>query len=823
MERRHSAWSARMLKLLISMTIMVIFVSPSTVLSSGPGIVMAPGTVPEPLQVSAVAGGTAELPCDVSPRHPNDSVLLVVWYRDDTPIYSWDARGGGLGEEGGSHWSGVEGGGRARWAAASARLALQPAKPTDRGDYHCRADFKASPSRNTKIHLQVIEASDTPRIFDERGKEIRGNAGPYREGDTPQLTCNVTGGYPPATVRWYRGGRAVEGQESQTGILRLPSLQRSDLLAELSCQASNSLLLPPTTATAQLNMHLAPLTVEVLEREPLSAGRPQEVICKARGGRPPPRLSWWLDTQRLDTIPQEDTEGEISEKSEEEDENKESSAKISVSVSTLKLVARAQQHGQRLTCRASHELLPSPMEALLVLNILFAPTVELSLGSSLNPNDIEEGDDVYFECQVRANPPPYKLLWEHDGRALVHEQRSGVLVSGNNLILRSVGRAAAGTYSCSASNVEGDARSQTFNLRIMYKPICSTTLRRSYGVARQEMAELVCEVEAVPPPDTFHWALNNSLGGPLNNVTPERYTWSSTPARSTLTYKPLSDLDYGTALCWATNFVGKQAIPCALTVLPASKPHPPANCSLTNQTSAALEILCDPGYDGGLQQWFLLEVFERPLDSLLANVSASRPVFVVGGLGAGRALRLLVYAVNTRGRSEPIALDGFTLELAEKQTSNMSTLELTSLVGMLVGAVITMIVLLVIFFIAFKLKHRMSSNYTLQAGKQKNHCTRTQPPRAQIVALQDDKNPDVVPLNKAEHKLTLEEPSGEIEDSLRTGENFVGPSHPPPYSSCMTTHLAHTPPIPMVETRSRAGREVVTTRAPLPAAQESDV
>lgn len=42
--------------------------------------------------------------------------------------------------------------------------------------------------------MTIAEASDTPRIFDERGKEIRGNAGPYREGDSPQLTCNVTGG-----------------------------------------------------------------------------------------------------------------------------------------------------------------------------------------------------------------------------------------------------------------------------------------------------------------------------------------------------------------------------------------------------------------------------------------------------------------------------------------------------------------------------------------------------------------------------------------------------------------------------------------------------
>jgi len=43
-----------------------------------------------------------------------------------------------------------------------------------------------------------------------------------------------------------------------------------------------------------------------------------------------------------------------------------------------------------------------------------APIVTLQLGAKLNPNDIEEGDDVYFECIVKSNPPVYKVVWEHD-------------------------------------------------------------------------------------------------------------------------------------------------------------------------------------------------------------------------------------------------------------------------------------------------------------------------------------------------------------------------------------------------------------------------
>lgn len=54
---------------------------------------------------------------------------------------------------------------------------------------------------------------------------------------------------------------------------------------------------------------------------------------------------------------------------------------------------------------------------LLILSLfLFAvvPRITLALGSNLNPDDIEEGDDVYFECKVHANPAAYKVVWKHN-------------------------------------------------------------------------------------------------------------------------------------------------------------------------------------------------------------------------------------------------------------------------------------------------------------------------------------------------------------------------------------------------------------------------
>ena len=42
------------------------------------------------------------------------------------------------------------------------------------------------------------------------------------------------------------------------------------------------------------------------------------------------------------------------------------------------------------------------------------PEVTLTLGSTLNPDDIKENDDVYFECNVKANPSTVRIAWSHD-------------------------------------------------------------------------------------------------------------------------------------------------------------------------------------------------------------------------------------------------------------------------------------------------------------------------------------------------------------------------------------------------------------------------
>lgn len=50
----------------------------------------------------------------------------------------------------------------------------------------------------------------------------------------------------------------------------------------------------------------------------------------------------------------------------------------------------------------------------IVLMFADPPQVTLSLGSTLNPDDIKEGDDVYFECHIKANPKEQRITWSRD-------------------------------------------------------------------------------------------------------------------------------------------------------------------------------------------------------------------------------------------------------------------------------------------------------------------------------------------------------------------------------------------------------------------------
>ena len=101
-----------------------------------------------------------------------------------------------------------------------------------------------------------------------------------------------------------------------------------------------------------------------------------------------------------------------------------------------------------------------------------APQVTLKLGSNLRHSHIQEGNDVYFECVIRASPWSYEVRWHFEGRELQTNTSAGIIVSNQSLVLQKVRRQQRGKYTCSATNSEGDGESNAVHLRIQFAPIC---------------------------------------------------------------------------------------------------------------------------------------------------------------------------------------------------------------------------------------------------------------------------------------------------------------------------------------------------------------
>ncbi|XP_076637272.1 nephrin isoform X3 [Colletes latitarsis] len=659
------------------------------------------------IDVEAVAGGTAQLPCEVEPPVPGDKLHLVIWYKEeaDAPIYSFDTRGQNNLEQG-KHWQNISLDKRAffKYSEHPAKLVLQNVSETDAAVYRCRVDFKQSPTKNSKVNLTVIIPPEQLSILDESGRSHIPFyvLGPYREGASFNITCVAAGGRPQPRVTWWQENALLDdvyetiGTKRVRNVLRLEKLTREHLHAVLTCQASNNNMVTPISSSVTLNMTLKPLWVRLQgTNRPLSAGKKYEIGCEVVGARPEPKIVWSKGSTTL-TNAWETT-----------------SPDNNVTTSTLTFVPSIEDAGKFLSCHGSVPDIPdSEMEDGWKLVILHKPVVTLELGSNLNLSTIREGIDVYFECNIKSNPWVYKVSWQHNGNSLFHNTATGTIISNQSLVLQSVTRSRAGIYTCIGSNEEGDGESNPLNLDIKFTPVCHQGQMKAFGVAKQETARIPCEVEANPADVSFTWKFNNTMEAidiPQADITNERTS-------STVSYKPMTEMDYGTLLCWGTNEQGTQLEPCVYHIVPAGHPDTPHNCSLLNQTTDSLHVECTEGFDGGLPQQFTIQVDrEQGTSSTSSNPSltvynrtSKVPSFSVNRLEPGTTYGVYIYARNSKGRSEKVHFRATTLNLPEKQTA--LTPVMLSLSGPLLGAVVgaTAGLLLVIFVIvlAVRLRYR---------------------------------------------------------------------------------------------------------------------
>ncbi|XP_021946674.2 uncharacterized protein LOC110844711 isoform X2 [Folsomia candida] len=642
-------------------------------------------SVPE-IEVDAVVGGRAELPCDVNPLplRRDDAVHMVFWFRDDfgKPIYSLDVRGRPFVTA--RHWSSNQWfGSRAHFRLISepARLVIENVKLTDEGVYRCRVDFRNSPTRNFRFNLTVLVPPEAVAVHDSSGRLLTNSIGPLREGSDLTLSCHVRGGKPPPHVEWRIAPLSGMGEETvsskepiirQSGgvsvkKLKISAVHREIHGANLTCVTFNSNLTDMLSASLKLNLYLRPLSARIVQVDRLVANQRHQIECIATGSRPEAMITWWIANRQLtdvNILKDEDSSMDLSQVGvgRETDE-----LESNVTRSSLSLVPSYDDDGEKITCRAENPWVPrnsgSQVEDSLVLHVVYPPQPVLKLGTPLKETDLKEGDDVYFECQIKSNSPIHKLKWMFNDRQLQHNVTAGVILSNQTLVLQLVTRRNAGNYTCQASNMVGTTVSNVFPLRIQYAPVCKSDKSEVVGVSKGERVSIKCELDSDPEDVSFRWDLASS--GQMVQVPPSRFT--SMKRSSILYYSPVSNLDYGSLFCRGTNHVGIQMAPCVFQIVAAEKPSQVTNCTVFNETSESVELSCDEGHDGGLPQHFVLEVFDSDSSEMRYNASSNMPSFHLGNLTPiGKGFRVLVYSVNAKGRGEPHRIDELVIRQSEK-------------------------------------------------------------------------------------------------------------------------------------------------------------
>ncbi|KAL6445264.1 hypothetical protein ACFW04_002253 [Cataglyphis niger] len=386
---------------------------------------------------------------------------------------------------------------------------------------------------------------------------------------------------------------------------------------------------------------------------------------------------------------------------------------------------------------------------------ILAPIATLKMGSTLNPKNIKEGSDVYFECNIRANPKFNKLAWFHEKEQLHHNVTAGVVLSDHSLVLQSITRESAGGYTCMAGNVEGRAKSNIVNLEVLFAPVCKHVLNSGggwrhqnatpppinmpeevhaeEGALKHETISLVCEVEANPTNVTFHWTFNSS--GDLSDIPSTKYTNEGTTSR--LNYTPLTDMDNGVLGCWASNAVGHSKQPCLYQVIAAGRPYPLQNCTTYNLNGSWVRISCVEGYDGGLPQKFVAIVGKHRLES-------SSPSWQFQML---KPAKVALYAVNAKGSSEPYAIEVVLKGVAKFTGESTSSVDMSPILIGLGGTATGLGLIVTGVLMALWRRHAATP-------------AKPKPPQQPSIATfagkgeEEDGNPDLIPTTALTNHLT---------------------------------------------------------------------
>ncbi|CAL4113126.1 unnamed protein product, partial [Meganyctiphanes norvegica] len=341
------------------------------------------------------------------------------------------------------------------------------------------------------------------------------------------------------------------------------------------------------------------------------------------------------------------------------------------------------------------------------------------------------------------------------GEELLHNVKAGVILSNMSLVLQRVSRNFSGTFTCTATNNQGQGSSNGLQLSVKFPPACQVGQKTVYGGGKNEAINVSCSVRAYPEPMEFKWAFNSSSD--VAEIESSMH-WQVGPIRSTVSYTPMSHMDYGTLLCWARNDVGMQIVPCVFHIIHASFPEPVKNCSVMNVTSTGASIVCQPGWNGGLTQTFTLSVTQahqkdqqlsNDQPRVLAYTSASpSPEFMLSELEPGTDYTVTILAVNKKGQSQTTRLTINTpmKEIDDEMLQGKIGFGIAPILSIVMSSVAVVVISVLVITIIARKRRRQRAPAAAEAKMVYDKAS-SSPIPTHSDRTSEELNPDVIPLS----------------------------------------------------------------------------
>ncbi|KAF7242312.1 Nephrin [Varanus komodoensis] len=292
--------------------------------------------------------------------------------------------------------------------------------------------------------------------------------------------CRVEDARPPAEIVFRKGAHELADVTSSTqpgsgdklfhteAMLTITP-ESSDNQRQLLCRASNIAAPIPVAVGFTMNVLFPPQPPVIRGYDgPVVKAKDNLVLtCVSLSGNPLATLQWLKNDEVISTNWETDEANQLSR-------------------SSLSLRITADDNMATVSCQALNTVLPAPLQASMVLPVVFPPEEVKITGSS----SAQENKEISLSCSTSSSNPPVLLRWLLGWReinateATVSEAANGGMITVSNL-----------TYITNREDNGLPLVCEAFNEAIMYTKTDTVTLRVTYPPQKVWID--------VPPPETY--------------------------------------------------------------------------------------------------------------------------------------------------------------------------------------------------------------------------------------------------------------------------------------------------------------------------------